>query len=70
MTSETNQAVAAAVVVQDGHVLLVRGRVPEGALTWQFPAGKVESQETPGEAATRETWEETGLLVTPQTVLG
>jgi 8-oxo-dGTP diphosphatase len=44
--------------------------VPEGALSWQFPAGKIESDETPEEAAARETQEETGLLVTAQSVLG
>ncbi|MFH9394415.1 NUDIX hydrolase [Streptomyces sp. NPDC017556] len=70
MTTEINPAVAAAVVVQDGRVLLVRRRVSEGALLWQFPAGKIESEETAGEAAARETREETGLLVTPQIVLG
>ncbi|MEU5162068.1 NUDIX domain-containing protein [Streptomyces sp. NPDC020875] len=37
----------------------------EGALSWQFPAGKIEPEETPGEAATCETEEETGLLVIP-----
>nr|WSU74657.1 NUDIX domain-containing protein [Streptomyces anulatus] len=70
MTTEINPAVAAAVVVQDGRVLLVRRRVSEGALSWQFPAGKIESDETAGEAAAREAREETGLLVTPQIVLG
>ncbi|MEU1222620.1 NUDIX hydrolase [Streptomyces microflavus] len=70
MTTEINPAVAAAVVVQDGRALLVRRRVPEGALSWQFPAGKIESDETAGEAAARETREETGLLVTPQIMLG
>ncbi|MCL6293076.1 NUDIX hydrolase [Streptomyces sp. 43Y-GA-1] len=70
MTTEINPAVAAAVVVQSGRVLLVRRRVPEGPLSWQFPAGKIKSDETAGEAAARETREETGLLVTPQVVLG
>lgn len=70
MTSEAEVAVAAAVVVQNGRVLLVRRRVAEGALSWQFPAGKIEPEETPEEAAARETEEETGLLVTPQSVLG
>ncbi|WP_313750822.1 NUDIX hydrolase [Streptomyces parvus] len=70
MTTEVNPAVAAAVVVQDGRVLLVRRRVSEGALSWQFPAGKIESGESAGEAAAREAREETGLLVTPQIVLG
>ncbi|WP_411076804.1 NUDIX domain-containing protein [Streptomyces sp. cmx-10-25] len=70
MTTEAQRAVAAAVVVRDGRVLLVRRRVAEGALSWQFPAGKIEPGETPEEAATRETEEETGLLVAPQSVLG
>lgn len=70
MTTEINPAVAAAVVVQDGRVLLVRRRVSEGALSWQFPAVKIESGETAGEAAARETREELGLLVTSQIVLG
>ncbi|MGW3493407.1 NUDIX hydrolase [Streptomyces sp. NPDC001020] len=70
VTSEAEAAVAAAVVVQGGRVLLVRRRVAEGALSWQFPAGKIEPEETPEEAAAREIQEETGLLVTPQSVLG
>ncbi|WP_411109880.1 NUDIX domain-containing protein [Streptomyces sp. c-19] len=70
MTLEAQRAVAAAVVVQGERVLLVRRRVAEGALSWQFPAGKIEPEETPGEAAARETEEETGLLVVPQSVLG
>ncbi|MGY3336413.1 8-oxo-dGTP diphosphatase [Streptomyces filamentosus] len=70
MTTETQRAVAAAVVVRGERVLLVRRRVAEGTLSWQFPAGKIEPEETPGEAAARETEEETGLLVVPQSVLG
>ncbi|MGA5196231.1 NUDIX hydrolase [Streptomyces exfoliatus] len=70
MTSEAEVAVAAAVVVQNGRVLLVRRRVAEGALSWQFPAGKIEPEETPEAAAARETQEETGLLVAPLSVLG
>ncbi|MFD7529370.1 NUDIX hydrolase [Streptomyces sp. NPDC059849] len=70
VTSETEVAVAAAGVVQNGRVLLVRRRVAEGALSWQFPAGKIEPEETPEEAAARETQEEAGLLVTSQSVLG
>ncbi|WP_299533038.1 NUDIX hydrolase [uncultured Streptomyces sp.] len=55
--------VAAAVVVHDGRVLLVRRRVAEGRLSWQFPSGKAEPGETVAEAAVRETCEETGLRV-------
>ncbi|MEU9290942.1 NUDIX hydrolase [Streptomyces sp. NPDC048275] len=70
MTIEAQTAVAAAIVVEDERVLLVRRRVAEGALSWQFPAGKIEPGEAPEEAAVRETQEETGLLVTPTSVLG
>ncbi len=40
MITEVNPAVAAAVVVQDGCVLLVRRRVSEGALSWHFPESR------------------------------
>lgn len=62
--------IAAAVIVKDGHVLLVRRRVKEGSLSWQFPAGEVEVGESAGEAAVREAREETGLTVAEAKVLG
>lgn len=55
--------IAAAVTVNDGRVLLVRRRVEEGRLSWQFPAGKVEPGESDDVAAVRETLEEVGLVV-------
>ncbi|MFJ2297106.1 NUDIX hydrolase [Streptomyces sp. NPDC087894] len=70
MPIDVQRAVAAAIVVQDRHVLLVRRRIAEGALSWQFPAGKIEADETSEEAAVRETREETGLLVAPIRALG
>ncbi|MEU1797526.1 NUDIX domain-containing protein [Streptomyces californicus] len=51
--------------MQGGRVLFVRRWVSEGALSWRFPAGRIESGESAGEAAAREAREETGLLVTP-----
>jgi 8-oxo-dGTP diphosphatase len=51
-------------------VLLVRRRVKEGSLSWQFPAGAVERGESAGEAAVREAREETGLTVVERKVLG
>ncbi|MCE7008846.1 NUDIX hydrolase [Kibdelosporangium philippinense] len=42
----------------------------EGSLSWQFPAGEVESSETARAAAVREAFEETGLTVTDVKVLG
>jgi len=43
--------VAAAVIVVDGRLLLVRRRIAEGALVWRFPAGKVEPGESAADAA-------------------
>ena len=62
--------VAAAVIIDDGRVLMVRRRVAEGALSWQFPAGKIEPGESPGQAAVRETQEETTLTVRVTAPLG
>jgi 8-oxo-dGTP diphosphatase len=62
--------IAAAVIVESGTVLLVRRRVKEGSLSWQFPAGEVESGESASDAAVRETFEETGLTVAQSKVLG
>jgi 8-oxo-dGTP diphosphatase len=63
-------AVAAAVIVSEGRVLLIRRRVAEGALLWQFPAGKIETGESAAEAAVRETLEEVGLRVRSVSALG
>ncbi|MFJ6568034.1 NUDIX hydrolase [Streptomyces sp. NPDC091292] len=62
--------VAAAVVVNEGRVLMVRRRVSEGRLSWQFPAGEVEPGEEREDAAVRETREETGLTVAAVKPLG
>ena len=68
--SEKQPGVAAAVIVHEGRVLLIRRRVSEGQLSWQFPAGKIEPGETREDAAVRETHEETGLTVTAVKLLG
>ncbi|MFF4297244.1 NUDIX hydrolase [Streptomyces vinaceus] len=62
--------VAAAVVIHEGQVLLVRRRVAEGILSWQFPAGKIEPGEAWEGAVVRETKEETGLDVAVAGLLG
>ena len=62
--------IAAAIIVKDGQVLMVRRRVKEGELSWQFPAGEVEAGETGEEAAVRETREEVGLIVAAVKPLG
>jgi 8-oxo-dGTP diphosphatase len=58
------------VIVKDCRVLLVQRRVKEGSLSWQFPAGEVEPDESAGEEAVRETREETGLVVAEAKNLG
>jgi 8-oxo-dGTP diphosphatase len=55
--------IAASIIVSNGRVLMVRRRVREGELSWQFPAGEVEPGESPDDAAVREAREETGLIV-------
>jgi len=62
-TAEARPAIAAGIIVGDGRVLLVRRKVKEGSLSWQFPAGEVEPGESNEDAAVRETSEETGLTV-------
>ncbi|MGW0070566.1 NUDIX hydrolase [Streptosporangium sandarakinum] len=67
---EEQPAVAAAVIVDGGRVLLIRRAVREGALSWQFPAGVIEPGESAEQAAVRETLEETGLEVAAVKTLG
>ncbi|WPO70229.1 NUDIX hydrolase [Streptomyces sp. KN37] len=62
--------IAGAVVQHEGKVLLIRRRVPERDLVWQFPAGKVDAGETVLAAAAREALEEAGVVVEPLSVIG
>ncbi|MCC9738514.1 NUDIX hydrolase [Streptomyces sp. MNU89] len=62
--------IAAAIVVNEGRVLMVRRRVSEAQLSWQFPAGEIEPGEAREDAAVRETQEETGLTVAAVKLLG
>lgn len=73
MTTETTTekpGISAAIIVSEGRVLMVRRRVSEGELMWQFPAGQIEDGEAAEDAAVRETVEETGLVVTSIKLLG
>jgi 8-oxo-dGTP diphosphatase len=62
--------ISAAVITHEGRVLMVRRRIKEGQLSWQFPAGEIQPGESPEQAAVRETHEETGLTVTAVRLLG
>ena len=70
MESDGRPMVSAAIIAVDGRVLMVRRRVTEGELSWQFPAGEVADGETPEQAAVRETGEEVGLVVSEIRMLG
>lgn len=52
-----------------GQVLLVRRKRPPQAGLWHIPGGKMEPGETLAECCRREVFEETGMLVTPSSIL-
>ena len=63
--------VATAIPVTDrGEVVLIRRGFEPGRGFWAQPGGFLEIDETPTEGATRETLEETGLVVTTGEVIG
>lgn len=68
--ADQRPGIAAAIVFHEGRVLMVRRRVSEGQLSWQFPAGEVEPGEAREDAAVRETMEETGLDAAAVKLLG
>lgn len=53
--------IAIGIVVKDNNILLIKRKKTEGMLFWAFPGGKIESGETPENAAVREIFEETGV---------
>lgn len=69
-TATDQPGISAAIIVHGDCVLMVRRRVKEGELSWQFPAGAIEDGESAEQAAVRETAEETGLVVEAVKMLG
>src|SRR6476620_729032 len=60
-------SVTAIIYGERGEILLVRQRDGD---VWSTPGGAIEPDESPVDAVVRETWEETGLLVMPKTLIG
>ena len=42
-TTTAKPGISAAIIVSEGKVLMVRRRISEGELMWQFPAGAIEN---------------------------
>jgi mutator protein MutT len=63
-----NPSVAAIIRNEKGEILFQRPSLNSDV--WSLPAGAIELGETPTEAVTREVYEETGLHVSPQKLLG
>lgn len=57
-------------VTDDGRLVLLRRGIEPGLGAWAQPGGFLEVDETVGEAAVRETLEETGLMVRPGEIVG
>jgi ADP-ribose pyrophosphatase YjhB (NUDIX family) len=57
-------------ITDDGEFVLLRRGIEPGRGQWAQPGGFLEIDETVNQAAVRETWEETGLLVEPREIIG
>ena len=54
----------------EGRLVLIRRGIEPGRGAWAQPGGFLEVDETVSEAAIRETYEETGLIVEPGEIVG
>jgi 8-oxo-dGTP pyrophosphatase MutT (NUDIX family) len=68
-SGELLQLPSVSVGVRDGQGRVLLARHAEGD-RWLLPGGAVEPGETPADAAVREAWEETGLLVRLTRLIG
>lgn len=57
-------------ITEAGEIVLIRRGIEPGKGSWAQPGGFLEVDETVHQAAIRETWEETGLLVEPGEIVG
>ena len=57
-------------ITDAGEIVLLRRGIEPGLGSWAQPGGFLEVDETVNQAAIRETWEETGLLVEPGEIVG
>jgi len=57
-------------ITEAGEIVLIRRGIEPGKGSWAQPGGFLEVDETVNQAAIRETWEETGLLVEPGEMVG
>ena len=57
-------------ITGSGEIILIRRGIEPGRGAWAQPGGFLEVDETVNQAAIRETWEETGLLVEPGEIVG
>ena len=66
MTTEPGPTRVGIGLIRRGDCFLIRRRLEGQAMAgyWEFPGGKVEADESPEHATTRECLEETGLPVT------
>ena len=64
------QVVTTFPITDAGEIVLIRRGIEPGLGAWAQPGGFLEVDETVHQAAIRETWEETGLLVEPGEIIG
>ncbi len=62
--------VVTGIINKDNKILMIKRAKNEGNLLWAFPGGKVEEGENKEEACIREIYEETGIKVQIQKILG
>jgi 8-oxo-dGTP diphosphatase len=67
---EDPKVAVAVVIEQNDQVVLQRRTIDPGSGLWTFPSGYVDRGEPLEEAAVREAWEEVGLQVELQRLLG